>query len=60
MDSRIVGSEAKVRDSKAICQTCNKKVDRVDGEYGRHYVRGELCLSSKRELTREPARPSRS
>lgn len=49
-----------MRDSKAICPTCNKKVDRVDGEYGRHYVRGALCLNSKRELMPEPARPSRS
>jgi hypothetical protein len=49
-----------MRDSKETCPTCNRKIDRVDGEYGRHYVQGVLCLSSKREITQEPARPARS
>jgi uncharacterized protein with PIN domain len=49
------------RDPKAVCPTCNKPVDRVDEEYARHYVRGALCLSSKREIMLEQQlRPARS
>lgn len=38
------------RDPKAKCLRCGRKVDRVDGEYGRHNDRGILCLMSKREI----------
>ncbi len=39
---------------KFACPSCGKEVDRVDGEYARHYVGGEtidhLCVMSKREI----------
>lgn len=39
---------------KLSCPACGREVDRVDGEYARHY-RGEestenLCLMSRREI----------
>ena len=45
-----------MRNPKATCPACNRKVDRVDGEYARHYVRGELCLAARREITEERRR----
>jgi hypothetical protein len=35
---------------KAQCPACGRTVDRVDGEYARHYVEGVLCVMSKREV----------
>lgn len=39
-----------MRDPKAKCPKCGRKVDRVDGEYARHYTDGELCTMSKRRI----------
>lgn len=35
---------------KVQCPKCEKTVDRVDGEYARHYTKSELCTMSRREL----------
>jgi uncharacterized C2H2 Zn-finger protein len=35
---------------KTKCPKCEKLVDRVDGEYARHYVQAELCTMSRREI----------
>lgn len=32
------------------CPKCGRKVERVDGEYGRHRSRNELCPMSRREI----------
>jgi hypothetical protein len=48
------GTEAEKPDFKVLCPACGKKVDRVDGEYARHYTGSEstenLCLMSRREI----------
>lgn len=41
---------------KAKCPKCGKTVDRVDGEYARHYPNGELCTMSKREIAKPKKR----
>jgi len=46
----------KKRELKVECPSCEKKVDRVDGEYARHNTRGNLCLLSKREIVGEKRR----
>ena len=39
---------------KVSCPVCGREVDRVDGEYARHYRGAELtenlCVMSKREI----------
>lgn len=36
---------------KVRCSRCGQNVHPVDGEYARHYVKGELCVGSKREIS---------
>ena len=44
MDGELLLHEVK-------CRKCGEIVDRVDGEYGRHYVVANvLCIASKREI----------
>lgn len=43
-------------EGKVKCPKCQAKVDRVDGEYARHYVRVELCTMSRREILKEDSR----
>ncbi len=54
MADRGNGKQAEKRDFKVLCPACGKKVDRVDGEYARHYQGSEsienLCLMSRREI----------
>jgi hypothetical protein len=35
---------------QAKCPKCFQIVDRVDGEYERHYREGELCSTSRRRI----------
>ena len=35
---------------KVKCPRCGQSVDRVDGEYKRHYRKKKLCLMSRREV----------
>jgi len=39
------------KEAKVSCPRCGREVDRVDGEYARHYRdKGEVCASVKREI----------
>lgn len=43
-----------IEPGKILCPKCKQMVDRVDGEYGLHYVVANLtCTMSKRELREE-------
>jgi len=38
-------------DRRVACPWCGREVERVDGEYGRHYrTKGEVCVGTKREV----------
>lgn len=47
------GRAGNVEAGKVDCPKCGKKVDRVDGEYARHYSQVELCTMSRREILKE-------
>src|SRR4029077_8132669 len=41
-------------DRKVTCPWCGREVERVDGEYARHYrTKGEVCVGTKREIREE-------
>jgi len=44
---------------QAKCPKCHEIVDRVDGEYARHYVVASIvCTGARREIKDEPERPN--
>jgi len=52
------GREGSVGHGKVKCPKCEQVVDRVDGEYARHYlVATVLCVMSKREIREEEEAP---
>lgn len=46
---------------KVSCPWCGREVERVDGEYARHYrTSGEVCAGVKREIPEEKDQPEDS